>query len=221
MFSACLCHRCLNVYLHVLLSQNTTLKVRVCHSSHMFTVYSSASSVPRPRGGLVVRLVRVVMNEQPFLLTHKPTQMSNANRCYRWNNGKKKKKTLSAAAFLCTTGWHCSSSLVIPSSLHHSLPHVLLFSLALSLRLHILCRRKIKISREHSEDYQIDIGDNLFLPSLLHGLSLHFPLLSASVTHSLSVVNLCFHPLPFKSLIASGYIREDERAKGWGGVLDR
>lgn len=92
---------------------------------------------------------------------------------------------------------------------HHSFPPCSLFlslslSLALSLRLLILCRRKIRIAREHNEDYQINIGDNLSLPSLLHGLSLRFLLLSGSVTHSLSVVNSYFHPLPFKSLIASG-----------------
>lgn len=89
-----------------------------------------------------------------------------------------------------------------------------------SLRLLILCRRKIRIAREHNEDYQINIGDNLFLPSLLHGLSLHFPLLSACATHSLFVVNLCFHPLPFKSLTPSGYVREPrerERMEGRGG----
>lgn len=106
-------------------------------------------------------------------------------------------------------------------SLHYCLPPSLYFSLALSLRLRILCRRKINIAREHNEDYQIDIGDNLFLPSLLHGLFLHFPLLSASVTHSLPVVNLCFHPLPFKSLIASGHIRETERERRGGGWTDK
>lgn len=110
---------------------------------------------------------------------------------------------LNAGVFPRTTGWHCSSSLIILSSLHHSRPSS---ALRVGLRLLILCRGKIRIAGERSEDYQIDIGDNLFLLSLLHGLSLHFPLLSASVTHSRSVVNLCFHPLPFKSLIASGYI---------------
>ena len=108
-----------------------------------------------------------------------------------------------------------------PSFTAPSLPpslHALLFSLALfSLRLLILCRRKIRIAREHNEDYQIDIGDNLFLPSLLHGLSLHFPLLSACATHSLFVVNLCFHPLPFKSLTPSGYVREPRERERMGG----
>lgn len=113
------------------------------------------------------------------------------------------------AGFLCTTGWHCSSSLCMLSSTP-SLPPYIHSSLALSLRLLVFCRRKIRIAREHNEDYQIDIGDNLFLPSLLHGLFLHFPLLSASVTHLCSVVNLCFHPLPFKSLIAPGRIWENE-----------
>lgn len=108
-----------------------------------------------------------------------------------------------------------------PSFTAPSLPpslHALIFSLALfSLRLLILCRRKIRIAREHNEDYQIDIGDNLFLPSLLHGLSLHFPLLSACATHSLFVVNLCFHPLPFKSLTPSGYVREPRERERMGG----
>lgn len=66
------------------------------------------------RSRRVAHLVRVVMNEQPFLLTHKPTQTSKPLITDVINEiiGG----ALSAAAFLCTTGWHCSSSL------HHSLP---------------------------------------------------------------------------------------------------
>lgn len=47
------------------------LKVRVCHSDHMFSVFSSASSVQNT-GGLKGRIWS--MNEQQRLLTHKPTQ---------------------------------------------------------------------------------------------------------------------------------------------------
>lgn len=68
---------------------------------------------------------------------------------------------------------------------------------------------EIRITRECSEDYQIDITDGLFFPCLLHGLSLHFPLLLESVTHSFScspwlicVFTLC----PSSSLTAPGYV---------------
>ena len=146
---------------------------------------------------------------------------AHINRHYQWNNERSPQ--------CCSHPLHhwMALLLLLPSPLAPSFPpslHALLFSLALSLRLLILCRRKIRIAREHNEDYQIDIGDNLFLPSLLHGLSLHFPLLSACATHSLSVVNLCFHPLPFKSLTPSGYVREPrerERERKDGGGMDR
>lgn len=55
----------------------------------------------------------------------------------------------------------------------------------------ILWRRKIRIAREHNKDYQINIGHNLFLLSLLHGLSpvsLSSPPLS--LTRSLWLISL-------------------------------
>lgn len=86
---------------------------------------------------------------------------------------------------------------------------LILSSSALPPSLSILCWGKIRITRECNEDYQINITDGLFFPCLLHGPSLHFPLLLESVTHSRScspwiicVFTLC----PSSSLTASGYM---------------
>lgn len=86
---------------------------------------------------------------------------------------------------------------------------LILSSSALPPSLSILCWGKIRITRECNEDYQINITDDLFFPCLLHGPSLHFPLLLESVTHSRScspwiicVFTLCSS----SSLTASGYM---------------
>lgn len=60
-----------NMHLHMLHSQITTLKVRVCHRNHMFTVFSSAPSVPKTRGWMEVTWVWFVdLWTSSYLCTH-------------------------------------------------------------------------------------------------------------------------------------------------------
>ncbi len=110
-------HGCVNVYSCVLHFQNTTAKVRLCDRDLTVT----ASSVPKTEGKK--KPARCAFGScghewAAVLLTCEPTQMSTHEQML----SIKQWETLSAAAFLCTTGWHCSSSPIILCSLPLSLP---------------------------------------------------------------------------------------------------
>lgn len=87
MFRASLCHRCLNVYLCMLHSQNPTLKVRVCHRDHMFTVFSSASSVPKTEGWTCCAFGSSSYEWAAIFVEHANQHgRAHVNSCYRRNN---------------------------------------------------------------------------------------------------------------------------------------
>lgn len=75
------------------------------------------------------------------------------------------------------------------------------------LSLHPL-RGKITITREHSEDYQINIGHGLFVPASSTWSIPPFPhfSLNLSLTCSLRLIR-AFTLCPSSSLTASGYVR--------------
>lgn len=124
-------------------------------------------------------------------------------------------ETPNAGAFLCTTGWHCSPSLINPPPTSPLPPPMLSFSLLSFSFVSSSCVGGRLELPESATRITRSISETISFSYLFYMVPPSISVSSLLLSLTCSLVNLCFHPLPFKALNASEYIYTGGMGGGW------